>query len=129
MTMVEFSDFSKEHRQSLVTLIGTQSATILGPVPPQMVYEITEVVITGYAGGTVTGRLMQYATIAGYSQYGTVLGTIVEPFQVTLQEPFLDGNGRAPIAYVNPGNILYGQTDYGSCLAKVVYRPINQRGW
>jgi hypothetical protein len=30
---------------------------------------------------------------------------------------------------VDPGNLLYGQADYGSVLVKVLYRPISKRGW
>jgi hypothetical protein len=130
--MTEFGTFMEEHRASVTTLVGTQSATILGPVPPQMSYEITDIVVTPYGtvgGPTVTGRLMQFATLQGYSQYGTVAGTIVEPFAAAPGSAFKDGDGFAPVAYVDPGNILYGQTDSGSVLAKVVYRPINRRGW
>jgi len=131
--MTEFGGFAREHRESVTTLIGTQSGTILGPVPPQQSYEITEVVVTplgGTVGGpTISGRLMQFATLSGYTQYGTVSGTIVEPFECQPGSAFRDGNGDAPIAYVDPGNILYGQVDSGSVSAKIVYRPINKRGW
>jgi hypothetical protein len=133
--MAEFGGFAREHRQSLTTLLGTQTGTILGPVPPQQNYEIVEVVVTPYGtvgGPTVTGRLMQFATISGYSQYGTTLGTVVEPFAAAPGSAFVDGNGDAPIAYVNPGNLLLGIVDgaaAGSVLCKVVYRPINKRGW
>ena len=126
--MVEFQGFPYEHRVAKVMLIGTESATLVAAVPPQMSLEITEVVVTGYGGGTATGRLMQFATIQGYSGAGTTSGTVVEPFQVTADQPFIDGNGGAPIAYVSPGNLLYGQVDYGSVLAKIVYRPIYRRG-
>lgn len=126
--MPEFGDFGYEHRQSVSVLIGTQAGTILGPVPPQQYFEITDVVVTAHQA-TVSGRLLQQATLQGYSQYGTTAGTIVEPFQVTPYAPFVDGDGSAPVAYVNPGNILYGETDYGSCTVKLVYRPINARGW
>jgi|GEM_PF-1658033 hypothetical protein len=130
--MTEFTEFQYEHRESLTTLIGTQSATIIGPSPPQQSYEITEVVVTPYGtvgGAAITGRLMQFATLQGYSQYGTLAGTIVEPFAVSPGSAFRDGDGRAAVAYVDPGNILYGQVDSGSVLAKIVYRPINRRGW
>jgi hypothetical protein len=134
--MVEYGGFPDEHRQSLTTLIGTQAGTILGPVPPQMSYEITEVVVTSY-GGTLSGRLSQFATLQGYSQYGTTVGTVVEPFQVSPGPAgqFIDGNGAAAIAIVDPGNILFGYVDApsgtiaGSVQVKVVYRPIYQRGW
>lgn len=126
--MAEFGgDFPYRRRSSITTIIGTQSGTILGPVPPQYSEEITEVVVTAYGGGTVSGRLMQFATLQGYTNQGTVAGTIVEPFQVTAYGPFIDGNGAAPVAYVDPGCLLYGQTDYGSALVKVVHRPIYRR--
>lgn len=127
--MVEFNGgFAYAHRESVTRVIGTESGTILAAAPPQMSYELTEVVVTGYGGGTASGRLMQFATLQGYSQYGTTQGTVVEPFQLN-GEAFVDGNGDAPVAYVDPGNLLYGQADYGSVLVKVVYRPISKRGW
>ncbi|MBF6555572.1 MAG: hypothetical protein IVW52_05270 [Acidimicrobiales bacterium] len=124
-------EFAYAHRQSVTTLIGTSSATILGAPPPQQSYEITEVVVAGFGtvgGPVVNGRLMQFATIQGFSPFGTVLGTVVEPFSVTPGDSFIDGNGDAPIAYVDPGNLLYGQVDSGSVLAKIVYRALYQRG-
>lgn len=132
--MVEYGGgFEYAHRQSLTTSFGTVVATILGPAPPQMMYEITEVVVTGPTNTEITGRLMQFATLPGYSQYGTVLGTIVEPFHVGPSGGnggcFLDGNGSAPVAYVDPGCLLYGVVDSGSVSVKIVYRPINARGW
>jgi hypothetical protein len=133
--MAEYGAFPYEHRQSLSVLVGTEVATILGPAPPQQNYEITEVVVTpfGTVGGpVVNGRLMQFATLQGYSQYGTLSGTIVEAFSVEPGVPFRDGDGQAPIAYVNPGNLLYGYVDgsaAGSVTVKIVYRPIPERGW
>ena len=125
-------EFAYAHRQSVTTLIGTSAATILGATPPQQAIEITEVVVTvlgGTVGGpTVAGRLMQAATIGGFSQYGSLLGTIVEPFAASPGEAFVDGNGDAPIAYVSPGNLLYGVVDSGSVSAKIVFRPIYKRG-
>lgn len=128
MTMVEVENFALDHRMSLTTVIGTAAATILGPAPPNMMYEIVEVEAVGF-GATVSGRLMQFATLQGYSQYGTILGTIVEPFSAAPGSAFIDGNGKAAIAYVNPGNLLYGVVDAGSVQVKVVYRAINARGW
>jgi len=127
--MVEHGgSFPYEHHYSVTTVIGTQNGTILGPVPPQYSEEITEVVVAAW-GGSATGRLMQFATLQGYSGGGTTSGTIVEPFAVSPQSSgFIDGNGAAPIAYVSPGNILYGVVDYGSVLVKVVHRPIYRRG-
>lgn len=120
------------HRISVVQMIGTENGTILGPSPPQMSREITEVTAAGFGttgGPAITGRLMQFATIQGYSQYGTVLGTVVEPFSVLPGETFMDGSGGdVPIAYNDPGCNLYGVADSGSVLVKVVYRPVYARG-
>lgn len=127
-------DFGLEHRVSVAAVLGTVNGTIIGPVPPQMSYEITQVVVASFGGATLQGRLMQFATLQGYSQYGTTQGTIVEPFQVGAAA-FIDGSGRAPIAYVEPGNYLYGVVDApsgtinGSVTVKIVFRPIYQRGW
>ncbi len=125
--MVEFDGFATTHRQSVTTLVGTLNATILGPAPPQMMYEITEVVAVGF-GGTVSGRLMSFATLQGYSQYGTQAGTIVEPFSAAPGEAFIDGGNDIPIAYVYPGGNLYGVVDSGSVQVKVVWRPLMARG-
>lgn len=124
------AEFPFSHRQSVTTLLGTANATILGPAPPQQSYEITEVAVTSLGGGTVTGRLLQFGTLSGYSQFGTVAGTVVEPFQVNpgAGGQFVDGNGSAPIAYVSPGCNLYGQVDSGSVLCKVTFRPVYRRG-
>lgn len=126
--MVEFYDFAYEHRKSVTTVIGTTIATILPPVPPQQNYEITEVVAVPFGGGSVSGRLMQFATLQGYSGAGTTAGTIVEPFCAPPLNSFIDGDGDAPIAYVSSGNLLYGIADFGSCQVKIVYRPIYKRG-
>lgn len=129
--MVEFNGAAVLHRQSVTTLVGTQNGTILGPAPPQMMYEITEVVAAGFGtvgGPVVNGRLMSFATLQGYSQYGTLLGTIVEPFSVAPGSAFIDGPSEFPVAYVYPGGNLYGVVDSGSVQVKVVWRPINARG-
>lgn len=124
-------EFAYDHRQSVTTVVGPVSATILGPAPPQQSYEIVEVAVVPFGtvgGAVVVGALMQFATLQGYSPFGTILGTVVEPFSASPGVPFIDGNGRAPIAYVDPGNLLYGQTLAGSCEVKVVFRPQYQRG-
>ena len=124
-------EFAAAHRQSVTTLLSTTAATILGPAPPQMSYEITEVVVTpfGTVGGpTINGRLMQFATLQTFSQFGTLLGTVVEPFSVTPGLSFIDGPGESVVAYVSPGCNLYGIVDSGSVLCKVVFRPIIRRG-
>lgn len=130
--MVEHNGALFAHRSSLSVLVGASTATILPAPPPQMSYEITEIVASAYGsvgGPTVSGRLMQFATIQGYSQYGTTQGTVVEPFSAAPGYPFIDGGGDAPIAYVDPGNLLTGIADSGSVTVKIVYRPIYRRGW
>ncbi len=126
------AEFGFAHRQSVTTLVGTSSATILGPAPPQQSYEITEVTVTpfGTVGGpTINGRLMQFGTLSGYSQFGTVAGTVVEGFSVSPGTTFVDGDGgNSPVAYVSPGCNLYGQVDSGSVLVKVLFRPQYRRG-
>ncbi|MGH8980840.1 MAG: hypothetical protein ACRDWE_07465 [Acidimicrobiales bacterium] len=122
------AEFAFVHKQSVTTLVGTAAATILPAAPPQQSYELDQVVAVAFDAATVTGRLMQFATVQGYSQYGTVLGTVVEPFQAAPGESFIDGNGDSPVAYVSPGNLLYAVADSGSVLVKVVYRPIYRRG-
>ncbi|MFZ2058374.1 MAG: hypothetical protein WAV54_13280 [Acidimicrobiales bacterium] len=125
-------EFPYEHRESVTTVLSTTAATILPATPPQQAIEIVEVVVTvlgGTVGGpTVGGRLMQFATLQGYTGGGTTAGTIVEPFDAAPGFPFRDGDGKAPIAYVSPGNLLYGVVDSGSVTCKLVYRPIYKRG-
>ncbi len=127
------AEFAFAHRQSITTLVGTSTATILGPAPPQQSYELAQVVVTpfGTVGGPITtGRLLQFATISGYSQFGTTIGTVVEPFQAAPGPAgqFVDGDGSAPIGYVSPGCNLTAVVDSGSVLVKVVFRPIYRRG-
>ena len=127
--MAEFSaeQFPYEHRKSVTTVLGTSVATILPACPPQQNYEIVQVTAVGF-GGSVSGRLMQFATLQGYTAAGTLAGTIVEAFAAAPGTPFIDGDGKAPIAYVSSGCLLYGVADSGSVQVKVVYRPIYKRG-
>jgi hypothetical protein len=126
--MVEFG-FKYEDRQSVSLVVGTVNGTLLGPAPPQMSYEIVAITAVAYAGATLSGRLLQFATLQGYSAYGTTQGTIVESFAAVPGAGWIDGDGSAACAYVSPGNNLQAVVDAGSAVVKVVYRPTYKRGW
>jgi hypothetical protein len=124
--MTEF--LAQERQIASFTIAPGANATILPSAPPQESYEITEVVIANSSGATITGNLLQFATLQGFSQQGTTQGTIVEPFTIPPGQTFIDGTGEAMVTRVSSGNLLYGQVAGGTVNGRVTYRPRAQRG-
>lgn len=124
--MTEF--LSQERQIASFTIAPGVNSTILPSAPPQESYEITEVVIANSSGATVSGNLLQFATLQGFSQQGTTQGTIVEPFTISPGRNFIDGVGDAMVTRVSSGNLLYGQVTGGTVSGRITYRPRAQRG-
>ena len=112
-------------------VVGTQVATMYGPVPPQYSLEILAETFANPGSLAVSAQLLQFATLQGYTNMGTILGTIIEGVTVPGGNTVVVGTGRDVLSKVEPGCYLEGLVNVpttGSLVVKVAARLMPGRG-
>lgn len=106
-------------RQVAVVIAGTAAATIFGPVPPQMSARIYSLRYNNPTGGTVTGYLQQFGTLAGYSPSSGTQN--IDAITLGPGETESNDNGESVLTKVSPGNTVWLIATAGSLIARATY--------
>lgn len=124
--MSEFTAGGHEtERQVASAFIGTVSATLFGPVPPQMSVDIYAVRWANPTSGSVAGYLQQVQVNAGYT---TETATLIDGVALTPFDTEDSVNGEAVITKVSPGNALTAFATSASLYVRVTYQYRYGRG-
>jgi len=130
--MVEYDSYARtSNRKVIAGIVGTQIATLYGPVPPQYSLEILSETYGNPGSLAVSGYLLQFATLQSYTPSGTIAGTIVQGVTVPGDSSVNVGHGFDVVGKVEPGCLLEGLVvapTSGSLQVTLVARLVPGRG-
>jgi hypothetical protein len=129
--MVEYDPSRSSDRRVISGVVGTQVATLYGPVPPQYSLEILEAQYANPGSLAVSAQLLMFSTLQGYTNLGTIQGTIVDAVSVPGGSTVVEGTGEGVVTKVGPGCLLEGLVNAptsGSLVVKLTARLAPGRG-